>query len=73
MPLHDRSVRKMNEVTFLDRSNTDSSAVEVKRVSPVASNDSGVVDGHHREVADMMYDDEEDFHPSLTPSPPLRR
>ena len=58
--------------TFLFRSNTDSSAVEAKRVSPVASNDSGVVDGHHREVADMIYDDE-DFHPSLTPSPPLRR
>ena len=58
---------------FLNNSsNTDSSAIEVKRVSPVASNDSGVVDGHHREVADLM-DDDEDFQPSLTPSPPLRR
>ena len=58
---------------MLHRSNTDSSAIEVKRVSPVASNDSGVVDGHHRcEVADLM-DDDEDFQPSLTPSPPLRR
>lgn len=41
----------------------------------MASNDSGVVDGHHREAADLMddEDDDEDYNPSLTPSPPLRR